>query len=191
MAAARMPAAASIRRVLASPALWAFVVMTAAAVLALRAADRNGGLDALRQTLGGAAPLVTIPLHVVVSVSPVPSDFVCVGNGAFYGLLRGAACSWVGWWLAGMVSFAIGRRLRADFRPEAFVERLPAAWSRLPIGHPLVLILSRQIPYAGGYLTTYGAGAAGVTWGRHLWCSAIAIVPGSLVLAAVGRALVD
>lgn len=176
------------RRLLFNPGLWVFISVTILGVFTLRMLSLSGGLESIRIGLGALAPLFTIPLHIIISVSPIPSDFICVGNGAIYGFWGGAACSWCGWWLAGMICFWIGRRLSIDLVNNA-AERLPRLLRRYPLDHPMVLIIARQVPGVGGYITTYGAGAIGVTWSKHLWCSALAIVPGSLLLAAAGVAL--
>lgn len=177
-----------IARVLRNPAVWVFIIVTAAGLGSLALLERLGGLEVVRGWLGAKAPLLTIPIHMVISISPIPSDFVCMANGAFYGLWGGMLCNWIGWWLAGLICFWIGRRIARDVAEDAW-KRLPETLGKYPFDHPMVLIISRQIPGLGGYLTTYGAGAIGVTWKRHAWCSAIAIAPGSFTLAALGSAV--
>src|SRR6056297_1691330 len=119
------------RRLLLNPGLWVFIVVTVAGIFALRMVSLSGGLESTRLWLGALAPLLTIPLHIMISISPIPSDFICVGNGAFYGFWGGAACSWCGWWLAGMICFWIGRRLSIDLVTNA-AERLPRLLRRYP-----------------------------------------------------------
>ncbi len=68
---------------------------------------------------------------------------------------------------------------------------MPEWLRRFPVDHPAFLILVRQIPWAGGYLTTILPGAVGVPLARVAWCAAIGTIPGSAVLAAVGAGLVE
>ena len=57
-------------------------------------------------------------LQAIVAVTPFPSDVLCVANGTVYGLWLGAFLSWVGWYLAALIEFGIGRRARSDFSIE-------------------------------------------------------------------------
>lgn len=173
----------------ASPVLW-----TAALIVVVGGAlswwtHSLGGSAGIRARYGMAAPLVTIPVHIVVSVSPFPSDVICVGNGILYGFWLGAAISWFGWWIAALLAYGIGRRARVDFDLAERLARLPRWLQRLPVSHPLFLICTRQIPWAGGYLTTVLPGAMGVSFVRHAWCAAIAIIPGAVVMAGIGAGL--
>lgn len=171
-----------------NPGRWAFFAITAASFVVLNELNRRGELDAARDFLGLLAPLVAIPIHVIVSVSPIPSDLIGVANGSFHGVFLGAACSWLGWYISAVICFWIGRRI-TNCDSESLRKKLPKWMRDRPFDHPIVLILTRQIPGVGGYLTTLGAGALGVHWYRHLWCSAIAILPGAINLALIGNYL--
>ena len=67
--------------------------------------------------------------------------------------------------------------------------RSPERLRRFPVGHPFFIIGARYVPYAGGHLSTLLPGALRVDLVRFAWCTAIAIVPSSLVVAAVGAGL--
>lgn len=178
-----------IARLLRSRVLWTIVAIFAFALALARLIDSYGGPQALRDRLGGSAPLLTVPLHAIVTVSPLPSDGLCVANGMIYGFWWGAVLSWLGWWLAGIASFTLGARARQELALTEYGDRLPSWLRRLPISHPLYLILARQIPGIGGDATTFVPGLVGVPFTRHLWCSAIAIVPGSLLMSAIGAGI--
>lgn len=45
----------------------------------------NYGVQVVRQSLGKWAPLVAVPIHIIVAVSPISSDVVSIANGAVYG----------------------------------------------------------------------------------------------------------
>ena len=85
--------------------------------------------------------------------------------------------------------FFLGRRLRGDFDLEPQLQRLPRFLRRFPVDHPAFLILARQVPWAGGHLTTLVPGAMGVPFLRNAWCNAIGIVPAAILTAGAGAGL--
>jgi uncharacterized membrane protein YdjX (TVP38/TMEM64 family) len=93
--------------------------------------------------------------------------------------------------MASLLEHQIGRRARADLDLEVQLERLPARLRRLPVDHPLFLIFGRQIPWAGGHITTFLPGAMAVPFLRVARCSALGIVPGAFFLAAIGAGLLQ
>ncbi len=148
-----------------------------------------GGPAAVWERFGIFAPVVSVPLHIFIAVTPLPSDLIGVANGAVYGFWGGFLLSWVGWFLASFVQYAIGRHVRQNFDVEGWLARSPAQLRRFPVEHPLFIIGARYVPYAGGHLATLLPGVLGVELVRFAWCTAIAIVPSSLVVAAVGAGL--
>lgn len=175
-----------LRRVVTSKLLQALLGVLLLAIGALLWIDSIGGPTAFRELYGNIAPLITVPVHTAVASLPIPTDVICIANGAVYGFWWGAAFSWVGWYLAALVKFWLGRRARSEFDLKARIECLPTYLQRFPVHHPFFLIGSRMIPWLGGNVSTFLPGAAGVSYRRHLWCSAIAIVPGALLTAGFG-----
>ena len=98
--------------------------------------------------------------------------------------------NWLGWWIASLFEFGLGHRARTDLDLETRIAMLPAWLRQFPVDHPAYLILSRQIPWAGGHIATLIPGAMAVPIGRFIWCSAVAIVPAAVLWAAVGTGLV-
>jgi uncharacterized membrane protein YdjX (TVP38/TMEM64 family) len=191
VAKAEPPHRSVARRFFSSGFFKASVVILLVALPALWWVNSLGGLQQFRDQYGRTAPMITTPIHMAVASLPIPADAICVANGALYGFWVGALLSWLGWYGAALVKFGLGRRARQDFNIEAGIKRLPLVLQRFPIGHPAFLIGSRLIPGLGGNVSTYLPGAAGVPLSRHLWCSAIAIIPGALLTAGVGAGLLS
>jgi probable HAF family extracellular repeat protein len=118
-------------------------------------------------------------------------DFVpwSVLNGSMFGLWLGAFTTWLSWMGSASAQYAIGRRTAQDLDWDAKVARLPAWLRRLPISHPVFLIVARQFPLMAGPINV-AAGAARVSFFRVLWCTAIGVLPAALFLAAVGVGIV-
>jgi uncharacterized membrane protein YdjX (TVP38/TMEM64 family) len=178
-----------VRRVLSSRALYMILGFSALAFVLLRWGDTLGGPMGLWERFGWLAVAVTVPLHALVAVTPFPSDVVAMTNGAIYGFWLGAALSWAGWFAASFIQYAIGRRAGRDFDIEGWLARSPSRLRRFPVAHPLFLIFSRFVPYVGGHLSTLVPGALAVPLRRFAWCTAVALVPQSLVMAGVGAGL--
>lgn len=173
-------------RLLRSTTFWIFVALSMLGFVLVDWIDTVGGPVAVRQRFGLVAPALTITLHIILALTPFPSDAVSIANGAMYGFQLGVGLSWFGWWLAALAEFALGRRARVDFCLDTALAKAPGWVQRFPVSHPAYLILSRQIPWLGGHISTFVPGAAGVSWKRYVWCSAIAIIPGALVMTGIG-----
>jgi uncharacterized membrane protein YdjX (TVP38/TMEM64 family) len=172
-------------RILRSRGIRLIVSLFVAGALIVVGINRLGGPAALRHMLGPLAPLVLIPIHAVVAVSPFPSEVLAVGFTAMYGFWLGAALGWVGWFVAAFLQYFVARRTALDFDFEHARSRLPRWLAQFPVEHPVFLICARWLPW-GPHLVNTAAGVYGVPLFRHGWCAAISIIPHTLFVAAIG-----
>ena len=179
----------TLRAIFTSSVLYLIVGIVVIGVVLAQWIEGLGGPEAVWLRFGFLAPAISLPIHIFVAVTPFPSDLMGVANGAVYGFWGGFALTWAGWYLASFIQYAIGRRVQKDFDVEGWLARSPKRLRRFPVGHPFFLIGARYVPYAGGHLSTLLPGALGVDLVRFAWCTAIAIVPSSVVVAAVGAGL--
>ena len=144
-----------------------------------------GGPGAVRAEFGVWAPLVSVPLHILTTLTPV-GELIPFGvaNGSLYGVWTGAALNGVAWMAAAMLQYRWGRRAGA-----ATGHRLPSVLGRLPLTHPLVLAAGRWLP-GGGPLVDAAAGASGVPFARAMGWAAIGHAPQAVAIAAIGARLV-
>jgi uncharacterized membrane protein YdjX (TVP38/TMEM64 family) len=150
-----------------------------------------GGPSIILDRFGWAAPAVSILIQWIVGITPFPTDILAIANGALYGVWLGSLVSWAGWFIAALFKLYIGRSAKEDFPVAHWMARLPTRLQRFPVDHPVFLIGSRLVPYAGGFISTFIPGALGVRWSRFIWCAALAIVPPSLLMAAIGVGLLS
>lgn len=181
---------ASVMRALRSRGVQSALGAIVVGALVVGWVELEGGPEGIRTHYGLLAPLVWIPMQVVVHMTPV-GDFVpwAVLNGSMFGLWLGALATWISWMGSASAQYAIGRRTARDFGWEERTARLPAWLRRLPLGHPLFLIVGRCFPLMAGPINL-AAGAARVPFGRVLWCTAVGILPQVLFLAAIGVGIV-
>ena len=144
-----------------------------------------------QQIFGSAAIPISLVVHVIIAMTPFfPADVIAIANGAVYGFALGFILSCSGWWFAALMQFGLGRRVRKDFDLGNHTDHVPEWMQRLPIEHPLYLIGVRQVPWLGMHIGLFVPGAAGVAWKRFVWCSAIGVIPGSLLMTAIGAGIV-
>ena len=176
------------RAVLGSPAVRALLALLGLGGVLVWALRSLGGVEAMRDRFGLYSAVLVVPVHAVVAISPFPSEVLAFGNAAVFGFWPGALLSWTGWMLAALVHYALVRRAALDLDLERHRARLPRWLRRLPVDHPLFLILCRYVPY-GPQLVSTLAGAFRVPVRRFAWCQAVAIVPVALYFAALARGL--
>lgn len=146
-----------------------------------------GGPSGLSQRFGNSAPLVSIPVHLLLSATPFPSETIGVANGALYGLWPGTLYGWIAWWGGSIVEFGIAR---CSIRPESEAQRnrLPRWLQRIPASNPLFLIMGRLFPF-GYHAVNIAAGIKQVSLKRHALCAAVANLIYSFAMSAAGAGL--
>jgi uncharacterized membrane protein YdjX (TVP38/TMEM64 family) len=147
------------------------------------ALERLGGPAAIRSEYGLWAAALLVPAHAILAVSPFPSEVLAVAHGAIYGLALGTLFTWSGWMLGALLEYTLFRRIALDAGPGAG-ERLPAWLRRLPVGHPVFLVLARLVPF-GNHFANAAAGSAGVPIWRFCWTTALALAPFSFLVASI------
>jgi uncharacterized membrane protein YdjX (TVP38/TMEM64 family) len=144
-----------------------------------------GGPEAVVAHFGLGAPFVTVPIHAVLAVTPFPSELFVLANGTAYGWFWGAVLGWLGWVLASLMEYGLAARTAKDLDLPAQIAKLPARLQKLPVDHPLFLILGRQVPF-GFHVVNILAGVKGINPWRHTWCAAIGSIPGAVLYAGLG-----
>jgi uncharacterized membrane protein YdjX (TVP38/TMEM64 family) len=169
--------------------LWVALFLSIAIPLGLWV-DSLGGPEAFAQRFGLAAPFLTVPVHTILSVTPFPSELFVLANGTAYGWLWGGLLGWLGWSLASMLEYTLAARTSKDLDLDAQIAKLPPALQKLPVDHPLFLILGRQVPF-GFHVVNILAGVKRISPWRHLWCSAVGSVPGAVLYAGLGAGVLS
>jgi uncharacterized membrane protein YdjX (TVP38/TMEM64 family) len=180
-----------IKRLFRSKTFYLIIGFCMAGFWLMHWVNAMGGPAIILERFGWAAPAVSIVIHAIVTMTPFPTDILAIANGSLYGFWLGAAVSWAGWYIDALIKFYIGRSASEDFPVDQWMARLPARLQRFPVDHPVFLIGTRLVPYAGGFISTFIPGALGVRWSRFVWCAALAIVPPALLMAAIGAGLLS
>lgn len=178
------------RRLGGSPAVQLLLVIVVLGGILMSWIESAGGVAALRGRFGLFAAVIVVPVHAIVAISPFPSEVIAFGNGALYGLWKGAMLSWLGWMLAALTNYALVRRAAADVNLTPALARLPRWLRRFPVHHPIFLIAGRWVPY-GPQLISTTAGAFRVPLWRFCWCTGVGVVPSAVFFAALASGLLQ
>ncbi len=181
-----MESTSKMQRFVRSPAIWIILLILVGGYFLASWVNSIGGPEAVGDKFGILAPVITGSSLFILTPTPFPTDLIAIAHGALYGFVFAALLNWLVLWLAAFLEASIGRRLGADFNIEEEMKNLPTILQKFPVGHPVFLILGRQIPMVGSNVTTLLPGALGVPLSRIVWCSAIGIIPGATALAAAG-----
>lgn len=170
---------------LARPGPWLVVLFLVGAVLLERWVGAIGGPDALVARYGWSAPLVMVGIQAALSAAPFPSELFALVSSATYGWAAGSVMTWAGWTMGSMIQYGLARRGAMDLDLESHVARVPAWLRRLPLEHPVFLIVVRWLPM-GFHLANAVAGARRLPASRQLWIAALGSIPGAVIWAGIG-----
>lgn len=135
---------------------------------------------------GAWAFFLTIPAHVLLSVSPISSDPIALTNGFLYGIVLGAVANWIGSMLGSVTGYWLVYFSAQEINLERAMGRLPRFLRELPVSSPLFLIGIRFVPLVGSDFIKVAAPVYRVPFSRYLWTSAVAIFPWAIATASIG-----
>jgi uncharacterized membrane protein YdjX (TVP38/TMEM64 family) len=182
-------------RVLTSP--WArLAVLAAMIVAALVVAVTNDGfsLEGIRGTiddLGMAAPLVYVLLYAVVTVLLLPGTPFTVAAGLLFGPVLGSVTALVGATLGATLSFLVGRLVGRSAVEQLAGRRVQAIDEFLSTRGFIAILLVRLIPLFPFNVVNLVCGVTALRLRDYVLGTAIGIIPGTVLLAALGGTIDD
>lgn len=177
-----------MRKLLQSRGLRMIALVCVVGWILVAGIDSLGGPEEIRATYGLELTWMFVPVQAVVAVSPFPGEVVAIISSAVHGFWLGSFLNWIGWMLAAYLEYSLVRwtAREVDFSEE----RLPGWLRRFPTDHPAYLIVGRFLPF-GSHLVNGTSGVRGLAMWRFTWTSAIALVPGAVLMAALANGLVS
>ena len=149
----------------------------------------NGEFAALRAYIrsldaGGFALLFGLMLgHAVVFY---PSEIVTATAAYVYGFLPGLAVVVVGWLLAALLSYALGRAVGRPVLRRVLGQRFVRLERAVDRGGTSLLLSSRLIPVVPFALMGYAAGATRVSVWKFSWTTVLGYLPLTVAVAYLG-----
>ena len=182
-------------RALTSP--WARLgVLAAMIVTAVVIAATNDGfsLEGIRGTiddLGMAAPLGYVLLYAVVTVLLFPGTPFTVAAGLLFGPVLGSATALVGAVLGATLSFLVGRLIGRSAVEQLAGRRVQAIDHFLSSRGVIAILLVRLIPLFPFNVVNLVCGVTALRLRDYILGTAIGIIPGTVLLAALGGSIDD
>lgn len=168
--------------------IFSFIISFYAIYLVSKNQD---ALEHLIKSSGLMAPLVTIFLYGVLSLTPIPSDPLTLISGALFGPVLGIFTSWMGNNFAALIEYIVGRGVSAIADFEEKKKKLPWGLDKLPVNSPWFLIGGRFAPGFGSKIVSVMAGVYGVSVFHYIWTAAVANIVGSVVYVFWGVGLIN
>jgi uncharacterized membrane protein YdjX (TVP38/TMEM64 family) len=161
-----------------------------AAIVIHKWVDFEGGPRAVVERWGIWAPLVSLLLATITTMTPVGGMLISVLNGALFPLITAFALNLGSGILGGLGMYYLWRRGDHEFDIQSSMLALPAWFRHHATDNFVFLTLLRMVPWAGGSLADLIAGAHRVPVRTQFLSCALGYIPGSLLYALVGAGLV-
>lgn len=149
----------------------------------------HGQFTALRnyvQSLGAGGLALLVGLMLLHAIIFYPSEIVTTTAGYVYGFWGGLALAVGGWFLAALLSYALGRTVGGPLLRRILGRRfewLPATMQR---GGTSLLLSSRLIPVVPFALVGYAAGATRINVWRFAWTTVAGYLPLTIAVSYLG-----
>lgn len=170
--------------------LFAVISLLISAVLIAYFARHFSDTENLIRRFGILAPLVTVVIYGLLSLTPISTDPLTLITGVLFGPVIGVLVSWMGNNLASMLEFFVGDTISSVTNFEQIKGKLPLGLGKLPADSPWFLIFGRFIPGYGGKIVSLIAGVYHVSLWRYIWTTFSTNLVGSLVVTLGGYSLI-
>ncbi|HEX3802485.1 MAG TPA: VTT domain-containing protein [Solirubrobacteraceae bacterium] len=144
------------------------------------------GLRAYIRSLGLGGFALLLGLMVVHAIVWYPSEIITTTAGYVYGFGPGLAFAAGGWFLAAMLSYALGRSVGRPVLQRLLGHRFESLTASIERGGIPLLLAGRLIPIVPFALLGYAAGAAHISLWRFTWTSVVGYLPLTAAVAYLG-----
>ena len=141
--------------------------------------------------IGFFGPLLVIALQGSTVATPMGTSMIPVVNGMLFPLLFAVILNLAGGLTGGVVMYYIWRRGDRDLNLRDRIGALPPWVRRFARTDLLSLIAMRMLPWAGGNLATFMAGAHRIPLRVHVLAVIVGSLPGSIIYALVGAGIIS
>lgn len=180
----------TLTRVVRAPLTWQLLVLV---VLGLAIRYWLGPRDEAARTIrsmGALAPLFTVTLQCVTSMTPVGSSLIPTLNGMLFPVLLAITLNIAAGLITGVVLYYFWRRRERDLHIQKRLDSLPPWARRFARNDLLSLIVLRMLPWAGANVSTFLAGTTGVPLRVQVVSVLVGSLPGSIIYALIGAGIV-
>jgi uncharacterized membrane protein YdjX (TVP38/TMEM64 family) len=149
----------------------------------------HGQFGALRtyvHSLGAGGFALLLGLMLAHAIVFYPSEIITATAGYVYGFLPGLAFVVVGWLLAALLSYALGRSVGRPLLQRVLGRRFASLTATMERGGTSLLLASRLIPVVPFALIGYAAGATHISMWRFSWTTVVGYLPLTTAVVFLG-----
>jgi uncharacterized membrane protein YdjX (TVP38/TMEM64 family) len=147
---------------------------------------RFSGLRDYIHSLGTGGIVLIMGLMLLHAVVFYPSEIITTTAGYVYGFWGGLGLAVAGWFLCGMLSYALGRGVGGPLLRQLLGRRFEWLVTTMERGGISLLIGGRLIPIVPFAFLGYAAGAAQVKLSRFAWTTVVGYLPLTAAVAYLG-----
>jgi uncharacterized membrane protein YdjX (TVP38/TMEM64 family) len=185
---------APVVRMLGSPVVRLGVLsamITAAIVLAVRGGFSVESIRSIVEGLGVLGPVAFVALYAVAVVLLLPASPFTIAAGVLFGPVVGVATAWAGAMLGALGAFLVGRAIGRRAVVQLGGQPVVAVDRRLTERGFAAVLIVRLVPLFPFNIVNLVAGVSGLTVRDYVAGTAIGIIPGTAVFAALGGTVAD
>jgi len=142
------------------------------------------------RSMGALAPLITVTLQCVTSMTPVGSSLIPTLNGMLFPVLFAIALNMTSGLITGVILYYFWRHRERDLQLQKRLNSLPRWAQRFTRNDLLSLIVMRMLPWAGANVSTFLAGTTQVPLRVQVVSVLVGSLPGSIIYALLGAGIV-
>jgi phospholipase D1/2 len=142
-----------------------------------------------RRDFGVLQPLVVLGAYVLGGLVAFPVTVLIAATAVVFGPYAGFAYALAGSLASAMAAYAVGARLGRQFLRDLLGKRLNRAARALARRGVIAVATVRLVPVAPFTVVNLVAGAVGVRWRDYLLGTAIGMLPGIVLMTALGDRL--
>jgi uncharacterized membrane protein YdjX (TVP38/TMEM64 family) len=148
--------------------------------------------DAARtiRSMGALAPLITVTLQCVTSMTPVGSSLIPTLNGMLFPVLFAIVLNMTSGLITGVILYYFWRHREHDLQLQKRLNSLPPWAQRFTRNDLLSLIVMRMLPWAGANVSTFLAGTTRVPLRVQVVSVLVGSLPGSIIYALLGAGII-
>lgn len=145
-----------------------------------------GALRSYVRSLGAGGLALLLGLMLAHAIIFYPSEIITTTAGYVYGFAPGLAFVVVGWLLAALLSYALGRSVGRPLLQRVLGRRFTWLTGTMEGGGIILLLSGRLIPVVPFALVGYAAGATHTSLWRFSWTTVLGYLPLTIAVVYLG-----
>ncbi len=186
----RRPIPQTLARVVRAPLTWQLLALVLLGIATKYWLGSRADAARTIGSTGSLAPLITVALQCVTSMTPVGSSLIPTLNGMLFPVLEAIGLNMASGLITGVVLYYFWRRRERDLHIQKRLNSLPPWTQRFARSDLRSLIIMRMLPWAGANISTFLAGTNQVPLRVHVVSVVVGSLPGSIIYALLGAGIV-